>query len=49
MANYFPNENLKNFKGSKKVYYNKKIITKGTIINLLYIVYSYAFISLENP
>ena len=47
MANYFRNENLKNFKSSKNVYKIKKTIIKCTIINFLYIVYSCAFLLLE--
>ena len=47
MANYFRNENLKNFKGSKKSLLDKKNNNEGTIINLLCHVYSYTFILLE--
>ena len=47
MVNYFRNENLKNFKGSKKSLLHKKNNKKGTIINLLCLVYWYTFILLE--
>ena len=47
MANYFRNENSKNFKGSKESLLDKKNNNKAITINIWCLVYSYNFILLK--
>ena len=47
MANYFRNENFKNFKGSKESLLDKKNNNKTITINILCLVYSNTFILLK--